>query len=367
MVSLVIASLLTIAVASYEGHKRTTTSVNDLNQSGNYAAWVLDNLLRSAGSGFAQTAEFAFGCQLLVAKGGETILPRAAALPAPFAGLDTTFRLAPVLIVQDGSTPTDSGSGSDLLLVMSGAAGKAEAPAYLSDYPDSASLPLKNTRAFAASDVLLLVDQETGSSGTVPCMLTQVSSSFAESGASILPLAGSYHQASIAAQSLAAYTEQTVALNLGNPGKGNPPGFAVLGVGDNSTLYTYDLLQTSSAPRQAIASGVFELHALYGLDTDDDGKIDSWRRPEGDYAYAALTAGTSAAASVITRIKAVRVGLILRTDLKEKETVSPDSLTLFSDLGSDLAYSPSLGTDNTRYRYRVQEFTVPLRNLMLLE
>ena len=63
---------------------------------------------------------------------------------------------------------------------MSGAAGRSEAPAYLTDYPSSSSLTLKNTLAFAASDLLLLTDQETRNSAIAPCLLSQVSSSFSD-------------------------------------------------------------------------------------------------------------------------------------------------------------------------------------------
>ncbi|KAF7599153.1 MAG: hypothetical protein CGU29_14980 [Candidatus Dactylopiibacterium carminicum] len=382
MVALVIASLLAIAVASvlasYEGHKRTTTSVNDINQSGNYAAWTLDSLLRSAGSGFAlnaptiednstQLANLIYGCKILASKNGSTVLPRSSALPAPFADIDQTFRLAPVLILQDGSTPTDSGNDSDILIIMGGTSGKAEAPAYLDDYPASDSLELKNTLSFSASDLALLTKSELGSSGVQPCFLTQVSTSFVESGSGSLTLGGDYYAATISGQEVSGYAKHDIALNIGNIANGNTPVIAALGVGDNSTLFSYDLLQSTAAPLQAIASGVFELHALYGLDTNGDGKVDSWSKPENDFAYAALTTGSSAAASNISQIKAIRVGLILRTSLLEKEAPNSPSLTLFSDLGSDLAYSPALSTDNTLYRYRTMEFNVPLRNPMLLE
>lgn len=367
MVAIVIASLLAIAVASvlagFEGRKRSTTSVNDINQTGSYAAWVLDNLLRSAGSGFAQTAEFSFGCELLAAKSETQILPAPSTLPAPFASINQTLRLAPVLIAKDLSS-----AGSDVLVVMGGAAGKSEAPAYLTAFPSSSTLTLRNTLGFSASDVLLVADQEVSSSGLAPCMLSQVSSAFVESAGTALALAGTYHfTGSIDSTSLSGFTKSSVVLGIGNPVNGNPPAFNLLGVGDNNTLYSYDLLQATSSSAQAVAQGVAEMHALYGLDTDSDGKVDSWVTPEGTYAYSALTAGTTAAAELIATIKAIRVGLILRTSLKEKSVVSPSSITLFSDLSSSLQYTPTITGDDTYYRYRTQEFTVPLRNAMLLE
>jgi type IV pilus assembly protein PilW len=69
----------------------------------------------------------------------------------------------------------------------------------------------------------------------------------------------------------------------------------------------------------------------------------------------------------------VRIGLILRTSLPERDVVSTKALTLFSDLGSTLTYTRTLKTDTedaTRrerhYRYRTVELTIPLRNPLML-
>jgi type IV pilus assembly protein PilW len=163
---------------------------------------------------------------------------------------------------------------------------------------------------------------------------------------------------------------------IGNVGAGNPPSFVLIGVGANNTLFAYDLLQTAGADAnpnpnlQALADGVFELHALYGVDTDDDGRVDAWTDPgdaSSDYRLARLMDGSEAAARRIAQIKAIRVGLILRTSLPEREPVAPESLTLFADLGSELAYTRDLSAGERNFRYRVVESTIPLRNLMLVE
>jgi type IV pilus assembly protein PilW len=66
----------------------------------------------------------------------------------------------------------------------------------------------------------------------------------------------------------------------------------------------------------------------------------------------------------------------VRGEYYDKKTVSPTSLTLFSGLvdgnGNSLQKSVNLnvtnadGTKNQNYRYRVFEFTVPLRDMILL-
>lgn len=384
MVSLLIGMLLTLAIfavlASAEGLKRSTNAVNDINQAGTYAMYAIDKWVRSAGSGFAQSGAFTFGCDVHASTaraGTGQVLPATSAAPAPFAAVNTTgtagqFRLAPLLIAPGQTTPNMSGQASDVLIVMAGAAGGGEAPIGFSDFPVSSggasTLNLMNTVSFRANDLVLVADVQ----GTLPCMVQQVGTPFAGGTATAMDLGGDYHAPSIASANLTAITDLGVAMNLGNSAGNNPPAFLMIGVGDNNTLYSYDLLQTTATPLLPVADGVFELHARYGVDTDDDGRIDDWAdaSTSADYSLGVLTAGTPGAAQALQRIKAVRVGLILRTSLPEKATdyVAPSPITLFSDLnGGALTYTRDLTTAiELSYRYRTVEATIPLRNSLML-
>ena len=155
-------------------------------------------------------------------------------------------------------------------------------------------------------------------------------------------------------------------MNLGNIAGNNPPNFMMIGVGANNTLFSYDLLQTTATPLLPIADGVFEMHALYGVDNDNNGTLDAWVDPNTTtvYTLAALMAGTETASNLLQSIKAVRVGLITRTSLPEKTAVAPATLTLFSDLG--LTHTRTLTPAEQLYRYRTIESTIPIRNTMLL-
>jgi type IV pilus assembly protein PilW len=71
------------------------------------------------------------------------------------------------------------------------------------------------------------------------------------------------------------------------------------------------------------------------------------------------------------QIVAVRVALVMRSTNKEKDIVSPASLALFDGFvdasSKSLARTVTLSaTDDQFYRYRVVEFTIPLRNMLLL-
>jgi type IV pilus assembly protein PilW len=376
LVALLISSILSLAIfavlAVAEGRKRTTTSVNDIGQAGSYAMYAIDKWIRSAGSGFAQSFGTSFGC-LLHASNGAQVLPRTAALPAPFNNLNTTgtagqFRLAPVLIAPGQTVPTASGMASDVLVVMSGAAGFGEMPASFQQFaaPTSNTVTLVNSVSFNAGDLLLLTDELGGGGvpGVARCTLQQVDAAFV-AGSATVSLGGTYHADPIASHSLASMSDRGLAMNLGNIGTGNRPDFLVIGVGENNTLFSYDLLESTGDPLVRVVDGVFELHAVYGVDNNDDGLIDSWQAPtSAGFTLAELMAGDETAVLRLRRIKALRVGLILRTSLPEREEVAPASLTMFSDIG--LTHTRNLTTAERVFRYRVIESTIPLRNSMML-
>lgn len=422
MVALLLGMLLSLAMfsvmTSAEGRRRTLTSVNDTQQAGNYALQLMEQAVRNAGSGFTQAAPYAFGCKLYAYQSSQSnpqILPtyNATALPAPFADTSTgtagVFRLAPVLILPNQTTPGVSGQKSDVLVVMGGAEGIGETPTTFSSFATAALLNLSNTVPFAANDIVLVAQTEPDAStgGVADCLIEQVANLTSKT----LRLAGLYH---VAGSQLAAFSDNSAAMGLGNVALGKPPQFQVWGVGEHNTLYSYDLLNTTNdSTRTALAraDGVFEMHALYGMDKNCDGKIssDEWVKPtDSSYSLAALMAGTvqevqnrptstttraSACSSLTTandylqKILAIRVGLILRTNLQEKAvttssnaggqtvmgTSTQSSITLFADLdaassppSTAVTYTRSLSDTERLYRYRTLETTIPVRNNLLL-
>ena len=177
--------------------------------------------------------------------------------------------------------------------------------------------------------------------------------------------------------------------NLGNSVNNNMPSFQLIGVGDNNTLYTFDLLQFSSPALVPRADSVFELHALYGVQATPGAAI-TWFYPQGTYSSTNLTAGTAAAAQTLQNITAIRIGLILRTDAAERSssplgtspfgsttatsTITAGPLTLFSDLtcsGNPCTFTRNLSSTTTpaetSFRYRTIEATIPLRNVLIAQ
>jgi type IV pilus assembly protein PilW len=379
MVALLIGTVLSIAVmlvlSTFEGRRRTLGSASDLDQAGALAMFQLDRWIRSAGSGLGQGSSFAYGCRLFAAKSGHQILP-ATALQPPFGSVDPgaagVFRLAPVLILPGQTTPGVSGQASDVLVVMSAGNDASQVPSLLSAPPTATQLTLANLTEFSPGDVLLLADRQmSASGGPADCLVSQAASSLTTSGTgTALPLGadGAYYGASVGSASIAGFTDASVAFDLGAAtasGSSQPPSFQLIGVGDNDTLFGYDLLQVSGNVPQAQAEGVFEMHAVYGIDStgNADNKVDQWvgAGSASAYSVAALTDGSAAATGLLKNIRAVRVALVLRASLPEKTVVTPGPLTMFSDL-SGLSITRVLTPAEQHYRYRVLESTVPVRN-----
>lgn len=367
-IGLVVTLAITRIMIGFEGSKRTSTALNDTIQAGAYGSYVLNRAIRQAGTGYTQRLSDLFGCRLNAAKAslGTSVLPPPSAFPSPFSGASTVRRLAPFLIEQ-GAADTASEVRGDILTVLSGAGGKSELPLPASTFTvmpsPSFSLPL--TIEYRPNDLVLIG----GDRGAVrDCMVQQVAAGVAPG---MLPLGGDYYTATGTTVNFTDFSSMSTvyAAQLGNID--NPPQFYLYGVGDNATLFSYDLLQTGATAAanqpQAVADSVVEVRALYGLDTNFDHTVDRWQDPGvSPFQYADLMSGTSAALNNLKQITAVRVGLILRSPLQEATTVASNPV-LFAGVtdagGTSLERTRTLTAADQAFRYRTVELTIPLRNM----
>ncbi len=372
MVAVAIALVLTLAITLMlvrsESGRRTLTSTNDSSNNGAYLSYVLDRTLRSAGSGFAQGWRNAYGCALQAQRATlGTFLPRASAYPAPFASVPLTMRMAP-LVVQAGT----GNGGSDVLIVQTGSSGLGEAPLPVltnSASSGTASLRVPITLGLRGGDLVALVQETNTGTGPLPCVLQQVEAGFV-GNTDVLELGGNFYAASVGGIALddIGSARRAWVVPLGNEA-GSRPGFQLLGVAANNTLVSYDLLRLDASNTVVpVADGVVDLRARYGVDTDDDGRIDDWVSPaDADWTAATLMNGSEAAATALSRIIAVRVALVLRNNSPERTDISPASLTLFADLPAAQQATHSIAAGDRSLRYRTLDFTVPLRNALLTQ
>jgi len=378
MVAMVIGLGITLAISSVliasENHKRTTTSTNDAQQTGSYGFYALDKALRGAGSGIAESAfptdVGVLGCHL----NAGAIFPRATAFPAPFAaflgGAPNPLNVTPVLI---GKSQSQDGV-SDVIMVMGGSGSAGGVSRQITGGGSAITATLDNSVGFANND-LVLVSQ----SGVPDCLLEQVTPL---PTTSTLNLAGLYYTAAGGATSMATLAANTASYvtPIGNADANNIQ-FMLFGVDTNRTLFSYDLLQNlkvwggaGADSAQAIADGVVQMNALYGIDTNGDGIQDTWAGP-GDPGWDFNSVMISP--TKMKQIVSVRVALVVRgeyfdTTRKPDGTpipVSPATLTIFNGLAGgagSLQQNINLTLTEQQFRYRIFEFTVPLRNMLLL-
>ncbi|MEO6934011.1 MAG: PilW family protein [Collimonas sp.] len=364
MVALVIGLVVSLAIFSVisvsEARKRNTTGANDMNQNGAFAMYQLDQAIRNAGTGFSQQYTLTFGCAINARRGSTVVIPPAT-LPSPFdslkANIGGVFRMAPVIISHD-----PSGSQlSDTLMVMAGSAGYGEMPIESTSAPtvsSTAQLHLLNTLSFSAGQQLLVADRPDAAS-LPACLIETVDASYSgDPGAGVLPLGGAFYTAG-SDKTLASYSPDSVAINLGAS-----PSFKLYGVGAGNTLAGFDLLNGDATKDDLIGDGVVELHAIYGIDTANNGII-KWTAPTGAYAASALLDGSINAGKNIASIKAIRIGLITRSAVEDKKAV-PQSQTFSMFADTAIPYTKTLGAAEQTFRYRVLEATIPLRNALVL-
>lgn len=377
MVALVIGLAVTLAVTmmlrASEANKRDLGATQDMSANAMYGAYVLDRLLRSAGSGYVQSWASLGGCRLHAARDGAQRLPRTKTFPAPFGWMPWNVRLTPVLIYPG------AGTASDMLVVMTGHSGYSEAPVRIEpDSASSAGLRLPNTIGVDGDSLMLL----TAGQGA-DCLVQQVQAGKKGGEDQAVPFGGALAAASVAGVTPTQFGDGTARAVLLGAAQAGSPQFQFIGVQGNGALVSLDLLAAGDAP-VPLADNVVEMRALYGVDdgvgggTADDGVLDRWVDPRSSpYTVAELTDGTATAAERLGRIVALRVGLVLRTAISDRRRLEDltargvgdiaDAAVLFDDarLGGDFKRSRTLSGDERGFRYRTIELTVPLRNQLL--
>jgi type IV pilus assembly protein PilW len=116
-----------------------------------------------------------------------------------------------------------------------------------------------------------------------------------------------------------------------------------------------------------VISDVVNLKAQYGLDTNNDGIVDTWQDAIGNWSAANLPL-QPLATSLATwqQIRAVRIAIVTRSPQFETDPVTPGPILMFHDpvTPDPLEVSMTLVGDQQHYRYKEIETIVPLRNAM---
>lgn len=343
----IIASLAIFQVfAVFEGQKRTTASGGEAQTSGTLALYTLERDVRQGGYGF-NTPDLV-GCNLA---GWDQPAGAALTPPPPVA----TLVMAPAFITQGaGSTPGVAGA-PDSITVAYGNGDALPAPVTILvgslGVTDDFIRIVNALYGFQPGDHVVIAE------GALPCTLAQVNQ--------IPPATGDNTRLNLQVGSYVNASGATVNTRFNNPaglgtayttnGKvyniGPAPTVKVFSI-QNGQLVSQALGEASSTP---VFDNIVQLQAQYGHDTNADGVVDVFNEttPVNSAGWAAVLA--------------IRVAIIARSSLFEKEEVSPATIQLWSNSATPPTTTGPVWTltaDERHYRYKVFQTVIPLRNML---
>lgn len=353
---------------TFEAQKRTTTSATDAQESGLMALNAIERDVRLAGYGLFYNNQLV--CNRM------NVWTGTAALQVP---------LMPVMI-------TDGGTGSDMIVTSYSTSAFGSLPAQLLLDTTTSAQPLQvnnatRTAGFSVSNMLLVANPTLGRN----CTRLQVSgTTLAADGGSLTIATASATAApanpptgtnlfATAPNPVASYgnspAEPSIVINMGAFTRNQ---FSVVINASNRDGELQQLDMTNAAATSVtLASGIVNMQAQLGVSAaPTTQEINNWVNPTGTWAPTAISLAD------IGRVKAIRVAIVSRSSQMERTTtMSSGNVTstcttpvgtvnngpcAWDDTGTTAAPQIDLSGDTNwqRYRYRVYETIIPIRNVM---
>ncbi len=343
----VIASVVIFQVfAVFEGQKRTTASGGEAQTNGTLALFMLERELRMAGYAI-NNLDF-LGCSI---QGWDE---------QNAGGTAFTLKLVPVEITQGaGSTPGVAGA-PDTISLMYGSGELVPSPAQISQGMPSPSSDFKVTNRYGFKEGDIVIAAEVGKD----CTLAQVSTLPGAAGNTdnVVHNSGNYTDPAKGVQVPTRYNKP------GGLGVSYSTGGKLFNIGSLPTNNVYSVLN-AQLMRQQLLSGppgaaplafydsIVQIQAQYGKDTNSDGILDLFDEV------------TPASAAQWAQVLSVRLAVVARSSLYEKEEVSPATIRLWEDCAAPCSPTTTgpvwtLTADERHYRYKVFQTVVPIRNML---
>ncbi len=333
--------IIAAALLANEDYKRSTVGTSDAQVNGALSLYAVERDLRMAGYGFANTN--ALGCASVSYS------------RTSFVGAYPAFGLRPIVMTDGGGTVTGTtqvATGADTLQIVYASEAQRSLPAVLNGAMAAAgtSIVLFDTIGYNGSattrgDLVVAVSGAT-------CSLHQVT---AVANATTLTVAAG---AAFNGTASPGYAVGSYLFNLGLPVVHN---YSVSGNGSLQLLDVFsttasNVTPTVSATPTNIASGVVDLQADYGIDSNGDGIVDTYT----------ITAPTTAA--TWAQVLAIRVAVLVRSANYFRPPTAGGACTATTAAptwtGGTHFMSDALPSC---YKYRSFETVVPLRNMIWKE
>ncbi|WP_269533710.1 PilW family protein [Chitinimonas sp. BJYL2] len=313
-----------------DGQKRRTSSGADSQTTGVLSTFILERDIRQAGYGITDGP--ILGCTALAVD------------KAVDATTTMQIDLAPVRII------AGAGSAPDTIRVSYSTSESRLIPAQLTspNNGNNANYKVNSRAGFCPGDVTLLAEE-----GNPYCVIAQVTGIPGTPGQTdnIIHNPGNYDSDCGAGPKV---DDQY------NPPGGVtfPPAATDTNFGVGTSLYNLGALPITNTyaiqnaaltlNNTPIAENVVNLKGWFGKDTNNDGVVDTFDK---------VTPTTPAG---WRQIRTLRFATVIRGQAQENTLVTPATLPLWSGTG---APTITLSDAERRYRYRVYQTTVPLRNL----
>lgn len=353
MVGLTLGLLVTLVITqvwgTFESQKQRTISSSSAQVNGLLALTELEQDIRNAGAGLTDSA--AFNCVNIYSyyqSGGISVSP----IPAYTGSLG----MAPVQI-------TDGGTGSDTLTARRSSDFLGAIPATLTQAmpSSSAELNMSSTTGFAIGDIVLAIDSAAGNCTAM--LVTQVQS---------------------AAQKLQHNPGDTTTYNPANsfqtsngwPAYGSGAKIEKIGqliahsygVNSANQLTLNDLSNPLTSATAVLTADIVSFKAQYGVANAGSQDVNAWVSATAASGWNALDSAK------VKRIKAIRVVVVARSAKREVTDVSfpckngagvvvnANGPCVWSD--SEPVVNLSANSDWKKYRYRIYQTIIPLRNVI---
>ena len=356
MVGLALGILVTLVItqvwALFESQKQRSISSTAAQSSGLLAMTELEQDIRSAGAGLNNALAFACTNVYSYSQNGSVIV---SPMPA-YAG---SLGLVPVQI-------TDGGNGinsSDTLIVKRGSDFLGSIATTISTtMPSSSSeLNVSSTAGFFTDDVVIAVDS---SSGVCTVMkLTQVQA--AASKLQHNPGGSATNNPSNAFQNTAAWPSYPSGAQVFKIGELLSHVYTVNG---KKELSLVDYTNAFTTITSQLASDIVSIKAQYGVANSGSQNVSAWVKADAASGWNVLNADK------VMRIKAIRLVVVSRSTKKEATNVSfpcTNSTGTVLNANGPCAWSDSeplinlsADADWQKYRYRVYQTIIPIRNII---
>ena len=343
-------------VSVWDARSRSSTSGSDAQVAGTLGMFALERDIRGAGLGFGTALPVDMGC---------TVNGQNAAAQA------VSFPLRPVDIFNGDLTGVP-----DRISTVYGSSAFFVSTQYFSASPDAFHKRVVRRGGFKRGDLVVVAGNDTGHPGTSACQIIQVTDDTDPDGVTIAhanvtypsfysnpPGAPTRSSFNTAAGDGGVYSSGRL-YNLGPPSGVHHMSWTVDPVA--ATLNFADDMQGN--PATAVAEGVINMKAEFGVDSDSNGQItdapNQWtKNPPGDW----------------TQVRAIRVALLVRSRNFEKPAASAVDAAFAQASAPSWTHGTFVmtnvdGTPDTNpvgspnnwryYRYRVYEKVIPLRNLV---